>query len=168
MARDGGIEGGHGYSRSLQYLRHGCAQLRQEICYSSDNQHRSLNMSCPCGSNKQFPSCCGAYISGFGNAPTPEALMRSRYTAYSQANIDYIARTMAGPAAKGFNPAEAKQWAESVRWDKLEVLSSSMTGDKGEVRFKAYFSDQGKPHILAEHSLFERINGQWFYTDCIP
>lgn len=30
---------------------------------------------------------------------TPEELMRSRYTAYNQVNIDYIARTMRSPAA---------------------------------------------------------------------
>lgn len=122
---------------------------------------------CPCGSNKEFSSCCGAYISGFANPPTPEALMRSRYTAYTQANINYIAHTMGGAAAVGFDPIEAKQWAESVRWEKLGVLSSSMNGDKGEVKFKAYFSEGGKQHILSEHSVFERINGRWLYTDCL-
>jgi SEC-C motif-containing protein len=122
---------------------------------------------CPCGSSKDFISCCGTFISGFANPPSPEALMRSRYTAYSLANINYIVRTMAGPAAEGFDPIQAKKWAESVRWEKLEVLNSSMNGDKGEVSFKAYFSSNGKVEILVEHSLFECINGRWLYVDCL-
>lgn len=91
--------------------------------------------------------------------------MRSRYTAYSLAKIDYIAHTMTGPAAKGFDPVEAKRWAQSVRWEKLEVVSSSMEGDRGEVKFKATFSEGGKKHILAEHSLFHRIQGRWMYVN---
>src|SRR5438552_688094 len=95
---------------------------------------------CPCCSKKSYESCCGPYLSGIAQAPTPEALMRSRYTAYSKANIDYIAHTMQGRAAEGFNPEEAKKWAKSIRWIRLEVLSASMDGDRGEVEFKAYYT----------------------------
>lgn len=122
---------------------------------------------CPCGSQKDYASCCGVFISGLAFAPTPEALMRSRYTAYSQANIDYIAQTMTGPAAVGFDPVDSRKWAKSIKWVRLEVLESSMKGDKGEVSFKAYFTKKNKPHVLAEHSLFERIDGKWYYTDRI-
>lgn len=94
--------------------------------------------------------------------------MRSRYTAYSQANIDYIAHTMAGPAAEGFDREEAKKSAKSVRWVKLEVLSSSMNGDEGVVSFKAYYSKKNKPYILAEKSLFRRVHGEWKYMNGSP
>lgn len=89
--------------------------------------------------------------------------MRSRYAAYSKVDIDYIARTMTGPAAEGFDPASAKQWAKSIRFTKLDVLHSSENGDEGEVSFKAYYSHQNHMHILEEHSLFKRINGEWKY-----
>lgn len=125
----------------------------------------SHNTMCPCGLNKSYGACCGLYISGMAAAPTPEALMRSRYTAYSLGNTDYIARTMGGPAAVGFNAIEAKRWAASIRWVRLEVLSSRMEGNKGEVKFKAHYLQNNRPHILAEHSLFEKINGLWMYTD---
>lgn len=121
--------------------------------------------TCPCGSEQSYGACCGKYLSGLSSAPTPEALMRSRYTAYSLGNTDYIARTMAGPASVGFNAIEAKRWAESIRWVKLEVLSSSTEGNKGEVSFRAHYKHKNRPHILAEHSLFEKINGLWMYTD---
>jgi SEC-C motif-containing protein len=124
-------------------------------------------MLCPCCSNKPFESCCAPYLSGMIKAPTPEALMRSRYTAYSQANIDYIAHTMTGPAAEGFNPEDGRKWAKSIRWVKLEVLSSSLNGDQGEVSFKAYYVKKNKPYILAERSLFRKIHGEWKYLSSL-
>ena len=38
---------------------------------------------CPCGSGRAFDECCGPFLSGAAAAPTPEALMRSRYAAYA-------------------------------------------------------------------------------------
>jgi SEC-C motif-containing protein len=38
--------------------------------------------TCPCGSQKPFSDCCEPYVSGAEAAPTAEALMRSRYSAY--------------------------------------------------------------------------------------
>ena len=46
---------------------------------------------CVCGSMKNSELCCAQYIDGEESAPTAESLMRSRYTAYTQGNIDYIA-----------------------------------------------------------------------------
>ncbi len=40
-------------------------------------------MLCPCGSNKPYTDCCARYVEGNKHAPTAEALMRSRYTAYT-------------------------------------------------------------------------------------
>ncbi|MBL4770156.1 MAG: hypothetical protein JKY61_03170 [Planctomycetes bacterium] len=42
-----------------------------------------LKLMCPCGSQLAKSKCCVRYIQGFENAPTPEALMRSRYTAFT-------------------------------------------------------------------------------------
>ena len=53
-------------------------------------------MTCPCGSGKPLSACCGPYLEGKEDPPTPEALMRSRYTAYTQGNLDYIEKTMKG------------------------------------------------------------------------
>jgi SEC-C motif-containing protein len=95
--------------------------------------------------------------------------MRSRYTAYSQGNIDYIVHTMTGPAAEGFDPEETRKWAKSVRWVKLEVISASMNGDEGEVSFKAYYAKKNKPYVLAEKSQFKQIKGEWKYvTGSLP
>ena len=41
--------------------------------------------------------------------------MRSRYTAYTEANIGYIQRTMKAPALSRFNAESAKVWAATVK-----------------------------------------------------
>ena len=68
---------------------------------------------CPCGSQHLYDSCCGLYLDKKQKPQTPEQLMRSRYTAYSVANIDYIKNTMQGNPLIGFNEQEAEKWAKS-------------------------------------------------------
>jgi SEC-C motif-containing protein len=49
---------------------------------------------CPCGLPATYFSCCGRYHQGeqAGRAPTPEALMRSRYSAFVKDLRPYPAR----------------------------------------------------------------------------
>lgn len=116
---------------------------------------------CTCGSQKPYTDCCQPFVSGKAKPTTPEQLMRSRYTAYTQANVRYIRSTMRGPALNGFNAAHAKQWAKSVTWQKLQVLKASNT----QVEFAAYYEANGTQKILHELSSFEYIDNQWFYVD---
>jgi len=62
---------------------------------------------CPCGSNKTYPNCCGRYVDGNEPAPTAEALMRSRYTAYTLLREEYLRAT----------------WHHSTRPDSLELAT---------------------------------------------
>lgn len=124
------------------------------------------NTNCKCGSNKNYQDCCRIYISGAKLPDSPEQLMRSRYTAYSTSNIDYIAKTMCGKAIDGFNRQEAELWSKQVTWQKLEVISAKLVSKiKGFVEFKAYFIDDQQQLILHEISEFHYINGRWFYVD---
>ena len=117
--------------------------------------------TCPCGSSSSYNNCCGLYIDNNKNLPeTAEHLMRSRYTAYSLANIDYIYQTMRGTARKGFSKKQALDWASTVEWQRLEIISST----ENTVEFKAYYQYQGQNEVLHEHSQFEKKNGKWFYT----
>ena len=45
---------------------------------------------CPCGSGRAFGACCGPALSGERPAPTAEALMRSRYTAFTLHDTAYL------------------------------------------------------------------------------
>lgn len=121
---------------------------------------------CPCGSGKLFMKCCKPYLTGKAIPETAQALMRSRYTAYTRADIDYIQATMKGIAAQGFNAQEAKAWAQQVTWTGLKVMTSDKGGPEdntGSVSFLAHYTSQGKKQHLHENSLFEKIDGRWYY-----
>jgi len=125
-------------------------------------------LPCNCGLNKSYSDCCGQYISGKKKPTTPEQLMRSRYTAYSKANISYIKKTMQGSALVGFNEINALLWAKSVAWQNLEVLNTFTeltTNQRGFVEFIATFSEHGEVKTMHEISEFHFIKGSWFYVD---
>lgn len=120
---------------------------------------------CKCGSKLLFVDCCSRFIDDKLFPATPEELMRSRYTAYTQANIDYITATMCERASIGFDAEDAYLWASSVKWLKLEVIKTYLISDSsGVVEFKAYFRENNKKHCLHEISEFKVINNQWFYV----
>jgi len=121
---------------------------------------------CPCGSQKSYSDCCAWFIDGNQAAPTPERLMRSRYTAYSLARMDYIQKTMRGKALQGFDEQAAERWAKKLVWLRLEIMDTSMaTEDKGFVEFKASYVQKDRLHDLQEVSEFHRENGIWYYVD---
>lgn len=125
---------------------------------------------CPCGSEKTYAACCAPFIAGEQLPATPEALMRSRYTAYTQANIDYISATMAGKAAAGFDREDATRWARQVKWLGLTVLAAPAVAigtAMGIVEFVARYQLSGKIHYLREKSEFQWLNGRWYYVGSI-
>jgi SEC-C motif domain protein len=125
--------------------------------------------TCPCGSNKKYNTCCEPYIIGKKIPSSPEQLMRSRYSAYTLANVNYIKKTMSGKAAIGFNESNAKEWASRVSWIGLSVNNTyNDTSTKGFVDFSAKFIDDGKLQAIEELSEFILENGKWFYVDGKP
>ena len=64
---------------------------------------------CPCGSGRAFEECCEPYLLGRLPAPTAEALMRSRYSAYALSSIDYLYKT-SGPRVRKEFDAEGSKW----------------------------------------------------------
>ncbi len=87
--------------------------------------------TCPCGSGKSLDTCCGPLLAG-APAPTAEALMRSRYTAYALGNIAYVAATHAPEAQEGFDQAGAEDMARKVKWKGLTVESTTGGGEGDE------------------------------------
>lgn len=125
------------------------------------------NFACYCGSSKSFQLCCGVYLSGQKTAPTAEALMRSRYCAYVQKNIDYLVKTHAPPSGQ-VDRAGIAEWAAQVQWLGLNVIATQQGGEgdhEGEVEFMAYYDIAGLKGMLHERSRFKRIAGEWRYID---
>ncbi|MDO9041596.1 MAG: YchJ family metal-binding protein [Desulfocapsaceae bacterium] len=118
---------------------------------------------CPCGSKRDFDECCGPIIAG-APAPTAEALMRSRYTAFAQRTLDHIDRTHAPEVRDDFNRAEAERLAEECEWQSLEIRKAIETGDTAEIEFVVRFRRERKDITQAALSRFRRDNGQWLYV----
>ena len=115
--------------------------------------------SCPCGLPEGYDKCCGRYHSGAAAAPTAEALMRSRYSAFVKQDAAYLLRTWhprTRPARLELDPG--------MRWTGLEILA---TGDgtafhtSGTVEFRASY----RGGSLHERSRFERVDRAWVYVD---
>jgi SEC-C motif-containing protein len=126
-----------------------------------------VNNLCPCGSHQDYQQCCGIYITHQKFPETPEALMRSRYTAYSQANMNYIQETMRNPAALNFNAENSRQWASQVEWLGLKIISAPSVKpgtNIGFVEFIASFSQNNQRQIIHERSEFQLMENRWFYV----
>lgn len=117
---------------------------------------------CPCGSKIKFEDCCQPIILGDSKAETAEQLMRSRYSAFTTANAEYLMKShhrSTRPTKKEMR--NIKSWASSVTWLGLTVISS----EERKVNFKAIFLEEGKMDHIAEISRFVKENGEWFYLD---
>jgi SEC-C motif-containing protein len=122
--------------------------------------------ACPCGSNAPYDDCCGPYLAGWDHPATAEALMRSRYTAYARADIDYLESTSAGEASAEFSRKSATAWARAATFTRLEVHATEAGGpddERGVVEFSATYVEAGKTQTLRERSRFERRDGAWRY-----
>jgi SEC-C motif-containing protein len=118
---------------------------------------------CLCGSTKPYTACCARYVEGSEPAPTAEALMRSRYTAYSLLREDYVLATWhpsTRPSALGL--AEDRQ----TKWIGLDVKRhEQQDANHAIVEFVARYKVQGRAHRLHEVSRFAKEEGRWFYVD---
>ena len=120
-------------------------------------------MRCPCrkkSETRPYTDCCGPYHLGTAAAPTAEALMRSRYSAFAIRNAAYLAATWHAstrPAAIDFEPEQD--------WLILRVLATSTVGDEATVEFIARSRVSGRDHALYEVSRFVREGGRWLYVD---
>lgn len=129
----------------------------------------SANQPCPCGSGRRAKACCGPILDGLA-APTPEALMRSRYTAYATGAAGHLMRTCAPDSPHhGADPiawrAELQGWCAAVTFDGLTVFEASTDGDRGAVRFHARLHRGTTDLSFSEASRFVRRDGRWLYLD---
>ncbi|WP_442902383.1 YchJ family protein [Flavobacterium sp.] len=83
--------------------------------------------TCYCGSSRSFKDCCEPYIKGTQKAPTAEALMRSRYSAFATGAADYLVATTHSSTRKFHKKADILAWSKSNQWIKLEVLAVTET-----------------------------------------
>ena len=125
-------------------------------------------VDCPCGSGRPYEHCCGPLLSGSTRAPTPEALMRSRYTAYVRQDLPYLLRTLHPGQRADYDEQGAARWAREAAWQSLEVVSVTTdpaNANRGSVEFKAHYRLQGADHVHHELAEFRKSGGTWYFHD---
>ncbi|WP_406071369.1 YchJ family metal-binding protein [Streptomyces sp. NBC_01020] len=139
-------------------------QARQAQQAQQAQQGRpAADAPCPCGLSAPYGECCGRFHSGQSAAPTAEALMRSRFSAFAVEDGAYLLRSWHPETRPPRVDFDAGQ-----RWRRLEILAT--TGGTafhttGTVTFRAHYTFRGEPGELREHSRFERYEGAWVYVD---
>jgi SEC-C motif domain protein len=119
--------------------------------------------ACPCGTGKRYGECCAPYHGG-EPAPTAEALMRSRYSAYVVRLGEYLLSTWhpkTRPQTMNFDRAD------TTRWLGLEIKHHVVTGpNSATVEFVAVWREGGhRAHRLHEVSQFVRVKDHWLYVN---
>jgi SEC-C motif-containing protein len=117
---------------------------------------------CPCGSGLSAEECCDRFLAGPASAPTAEALMRSRYTAYVRRDGDYLRRTWLART----RPRRIT-FEDGLRWTGLDVLDrtgGSLFDVDGTVTFDAHFTVGRRRDTMHEVSRFVREGGEWRYV----
>lgn len=118
---------------------------------------------CLCGSEWAYASCCGPLHEGTA-AATPEALMRSRYSAFVQGRVDYLLASWHAST----RPAKLSLDA-GVIWLGLSIKAVPplpLGALHGEVEFVARWRlGGGSAYRQHERSRFVYEQGQWFYLD---
>lgn len=123
---------------------------------------------CPCRSRRQLKRCCGPWLAG-RPAPSPAALMRSRFAAYALGRADHIVATTdpEGPMWQADEAGWHEQiahFSETTRFLGLALLETpEPEGDEGSVTFRATLEQGGQDNSFTERSRFRRVDGRWLY-----
>ncbi|RPA63524.1 hypothetical protein EF294_08510 [Gordonia oryzae] len=120
---------------------------------------------CPCTSGLIFGECCGPLLEGRRRAPTAQALMRSRFSAFAVGDREYLLATWHRRTRPGDLELD-----DEIDWYRLDVTETSGGGlfdDAGEVAFVAHHRTDGVRRTMSEHSRFVREDGRWFYLDAL-
>ena len=118
---------------------------------------------CPCGSGHALVDCCLPYIEQAVAAPTAEALMRSRYSAFVLLNEEYLRYSWHPDTC----PKNIRL-NENTKWLGLKIkntIAGDVNNDTGEVEFVARNKVNGKASRLHECSRFTRYKNRWVYLN---
>lgn len=128
---------------------------------------------CRCHSRKFAHRCCDPWLGG-RPAPTPLALMRSRYAAYAKGAVDYVIDTTT-PGGPQWEPdretwrSRIEAFSSATRFEDLRVLEAPDPGpEEGFVTFEATLTQNGQDVSFVERSRFVRHEGRWTYHSGEP
>lgn len=124
---------------------------------------------CPCGTGLAYATCCGLFHAQPGSEPSPEAVLRARFSAYvlgSEAGLDYLVATthprsrdfvlrgvegnVEAPSAEALAAAAAQlrldagNTSRNIAFKKLSITKSEKGGNELEawVTYRATYIDR--------------------------
>jgi SEC-C motif-containing protein len=127
-------------------------------------------MTCPCGKGESIETCCGPYLKHEQKAPTAEALMRARYTAYATGDVDFIVESHDPDRRGEVDRKNTELWANGSEWLGLEITSTEKGApedDTGIVEFIARYKVKQTKIEHRERALFRKVNDRWAFVDGI-
>ncbi len=104
-------------------------------------------------------------VTGRAWPATAEALMRSRFEAFRDGDVDWLLASW----YHSTRPASV-DLTENPHWRGLRILDTvagAQPDDTGIVEFKATCIHQGDLRVLHERSRFVREDGRWYYLDAV-
>lgn len=123
---------------------------------------------CPCGSGVRYAACCQSFHDREARPPTPEALMRSRYSGFALGKGAYLYDTLAKDHPdRQHAPEDAERVVTSLSRmkDKQRFLGLTIVHAAGaEVLFVAKIFEQGRDVSFAELSEFVKEEDGWKYA----
>lgn len=126
-----------------------------------------MDKVCPCGSSIDLTRCCQAIHTGERAASTAEELMRSRYVAFTNADINYLMRSHHSKTRPNRERQSIQTWAASVQWMGLSILNKlagTKIDDTGYVEFRALYLENGQLQEIHENSFFKKEKDKWVYV----
>ena len=122
---------------------------------------------CPCGSGKEYCECCEPIIKQKALAASPEALMRSRYTAYVKQEIGWLKESLEPTQRSDFDEASVTAWSKDSEWLGIEIKQTKTEDEKniGWVEFIARFKQGNITRNHHELGEFHKVGGAWFFYD---
>ena len=126
---------------------------------------------CPCLSGMSYKSCCEPLHREKQRAATAEQLMRSRYSAFVFAEVDYLIATHPDSLTPLLQRRkDLRKNCCEARWLGLKIKAVEAGGLddlEGTVTFEAAFVVGGQRNVMTETSLFQRRDGNlkenWLY-----
>ena len=127
-----------------------------------------MSKPCPCTSKLTYDRCCQPFIEGKKVPETAVLLMRSRFSAYAVAKVDYLLKTTEATERAKIDRDDLTNYCRNVKCVSLKIVSAEQGGpgdETGTVKFHASLQVQGKRQLHIELSRFVREEGAWVYVD---
>lgn len=172
MGKQGKIKNGNNKAKHTKLLNQKKQRVKNAKMMNKQRlkdiitKSNKLNQPCPCGLDSIYKNCCHIAHNNILEVTTAEQLMRSRYTAYVLADINYLMQSHHSSTRPINEKKEIEEWMTQITWRGLEILQTekgTATNTEGMVNFNAYFIENNEKAVITERSVFVKENGHWVY-----